>query len=155
MIDPLQTHVFAVGIGSYRLGDQWRLPNAAKHALAFVAWARASQVPRDHIHLFLSAPDRERIAAKIAEADVSAQAADYTTITSFVTHVLAVAGGELLYMFWTGHGSVSEEGRQGTVLRGSDVEEHTALRRERLPLGTADDIVRAIRHADRLHRRVR
>ena len=110
MIDPLQTHVFAVGIGSYRLGDQWRLPNAAEHALAFVAWARASQVPRDHIHLFLSAPDRERLAAKIAEADVSAQAADYTTITSFVTHVLAVAGGELLYMFWTGHGSVSEEG---------------------------------------------
>ena len=110
MIDPLQTHVFAVGIGSYQLGDQWRLPNAAEHALAFVAWARASQVPRDHIHLFLSAPDRERLAAKIAEADVSAQAADYTTITSFVTHVLAVAGGELLYMFWTGHGSVSEEG---------------------------------------------
>ena len=83
--------------------------DAAEHALAFVAWARASQVPRDHIHLFLSAPDREQLAAKIAEADVSAQAAD-TPHYSFVTHVLAVAGGELLYMFWTGHGSVSEEG---------------------------------------------
>jgi hypothetical protein len=110
VIDPLQTRVFAVGIGSYRLGDQWRLPHAAEHALAFSLWARDCRVPRDQIHLFLSTADRDRLAAKIAKADISANSADFATITNFVMHVLPKAGGELLYMFWSGHGSLSEDG---------------------------------------------
>jgi hypothetical protein len=110
MIDPRRTLVFTVGIGSYRLGNEWRLPHATEHALAFAAWARAQGVPRDRIHLFLSMEDRKQLTAAIHRADVSARGADHATITRFVAHHLAEAGGDLLYMFWSGHGSVSEDG---------------------------------------------
>ena len=110
MIDPRQSHVFAVGISSYNLGSSWHLPKAAEHALAFAAWARKRGVPRGNIHLFLSTVDRARLAADIAQADVEANVATFAAVTDFAFRDLTGMTGELLYMFWAGHGSISEDG---------------------------------------------
>ena len=102
--------MFAVGISSYQLDQSWRLPNAAEHALAFAAWARAQGVPRDQVHLFLSTADHARLGAALAKAEVDVRPATFSVITDFTFRDLPTKTGELLYMFWAGHGSVSEDG---------------------------------------------
>jgi len=110
MIDPGESHVFAVGIGSYDLGVAWNLPHAAEHALAFAAWTRTCGVPRNQIHLFISSADRAKLTREIERADLDACSATFASITNFVLQELGTKSGELLYMFWAGHGSLSEEG---------------------------------------------
>ena len=125
MIDPHQTHVFAVGISSYALGASWLLPNAADHALAFAAWTRTRGVPRDHIHLFLSIADHTRLAPALANSDLTAQSATFAAITDFALRELPKKAGELLYIFWAGHGSISEDGVR--VLFFEDLTQQTQL----------------------------
>jgi hypothetical protein len=112
MSDPRQTHVFAVGISTYpRMGPDWRLPNAAGHALEFARWAHKRGVEAGQIHLFLSEDDRTRLAA-IGPTGVAARRATHDAIERFVSDELPTLKGELLYVFWAGHGSMTEDGER-------------------------------------------
>ena len=110
MIDPVKTVVFAVGIGSYEIGSDWALPNAAEHALAFAVWARERSVPQERIHLFLSTVDHKRLAGKISQLGLTAVPATFAAISNFANNDLTKKDGDLLYIFWAGHGSTSEDG---------------------------------------------
>jgi len=117
--------VFAVGISSYDLPGNWQLPNAAEHALAFARWAHTRGVKAARIHLFLSSADIARLQAQITKAGLTARPATYAEVSSFALLKLPELSGELLYMFWSGHGSMSGDGRR--VLFYEDLSAKTQL----------------------------
>lgn len=112
MIRPEDTHVFATGISSYTLGGDWDLPHAADHAAEFALWARRAGVAPDHIHLFLSQRDLDKHEDALARQGITPRRATFTGITQFVDQELTAVTGELLYVFWAGHGSVSQDARR-------------------------------------------
>jgi hypothetical protein len=113
-VDIDRAFVIAVGIGSYTIGGDWDLPEAGPHAIAFAAWARRRHVPRANIRLFLAAPDRRERAAEIAAADLDpAKPATNASINGFLdSKQFAALSGDLLYLYWSGHGSVGDDERR-------------------------------------------
>ena len=107
--DPKRTHVVAIGISTYAIGSPWTLPLAAAHAVQFAEWAHFSGgVERDNIHLFLSEADRAKFDKRPNKAALFARAATHQEISGFIDKELKDLSGDLLYLFWSGHGSISE-----------------------------------------------
>jgi len=112
MIRPEDTHVFATGISSYALDPAWHLPHAADHAAEFALWARRAGVDPQRIHLFLSQADLDRHKDALGRQGITPRRATFTEITQFVEQELTAVTGDLLYVFWAGHGSVSQDARR-------------------------------------------
>lgn len=106
--DPDRAHVLAVGIESYEYGAGMDLPGAATAAVRFARWARAAHVPARNIQLACNwldpaddglGPDAVRFEPTHARLD-----------TAFID--LATCDGDLLLLFWCGHGLLSELGER-------------------------------------------
>jgi vWA-MoxR associated protein C-terminal domain/Caspase domain len=106
-VDPTRTVVLAVGIERYDYGEKMDLPGAASEAERFARWAVASGVPAANVTLACSRlegpgepPDdiRTRAATRDALEDVLVD--------------LSQVGGDLLLVFWCGHGVVNESGER-------------------------------------------
>lgn len=107
--DPKLTHVVAAGISRYEIGRLFTLPQAAEHAVRFAEWARyTGGVKPDNIHLFLSDADLARFDERLNRAGICRRPATYEEINHFIDKELKDHSGELLYLFWSGHGSISE-----------------------------------------------
>lgn len=113
-INPARVSVLAVGLETYGdLDDDWDLPGAGLHAVRFAEWAIDHLVPPERVRLGctwvggLEDPRATALAAKgvritsTATDDIRAAASD-----------LVSNGGDLLLVYWCGHGvSVSRERR--------------------------------------------
>lgn len=106
--NPATTHVLAVGVSTYEIGEEWRLPAAADHAVRFAEWASAAGVPSRQIHLFLSQRDVDSYKGRLDAINVQNKAATYTSFNEFVDKEMPRLSGDLLYFYWSGHGSISE-----------------------------------------------
>jgi hypothetical protein len=109
---PARTHVMAVGVSTYAdVGSSWTLEAAAEHAVQFVEWACGAGVPPNHVHLFLSSADHARFAARLAaiadveKRQVTPRVATVANILDFRLKELPQLSGDLLYFYWSGHGS--------------------------------------------------
>jgi hypothetical protein len=109
---PDRTHVLSVGVSSYDIGDLWRLPAAVEHAITFTEWAKNAGVPPRQIHLFLSERDIDRFSDRLGAVSVQARVATYASFNDFVDRELAKLSGDLLYFYWSGHGSISENSQR-------------------------------------------
>lgn len=106
--DPKRTHVVAVGISTYAIGPLWTLPLAAEHAVEFAEWALFGGVEPNNIHLFISSSDKAKLTDRVMRAGLFARVATRQEISEFIDKELKDISGDLLYLFWSGHGSISE-----------------------------------------------
>jgi hypothetical protein len=109
---PDRTHVLAVGVSTYDIGDLWRLPAAVEHAVTFAEWAKKAGVPPQQIHLFLSERDINNVRGRLEAASVQACLATDASFNDFVDRVMPKLSGDLLYFYWSGHGSISENSQR-------------------------------------------
>jgi hypothetical protein len=109
-VNPEHTYAVVVGIEKYELTGS-DLNGPGEDAVRFVEWLRKNDVPAANIFLFLS-PLAENQAAlqsrlESPEVGVSQKPAGRSQIEACLRG-LADAKGELLYLFWGGHGIADE-----------------------------------------------
>jgi hypothetical protein len=102
---PARTHAVVVGIEAYAAGPDWSLGGPAADACRVTDWLLSRGVPADQISLFLSPADASALAVP---AGVAAQGATSTTISRVLTEELPKLQGDLLFLFWGGHGVITQ-----------------------------------------------
>lgn len=109
--DPAQVHALVVGIETYQLGTDYDLDGPAKDGLRFIDWLRSHDVPPENIRFFVS--------PLAQNSDVILQARQQGTQTDFATRsaidtyirnelITEDMSGEVLYVFWGGHGILTK-----------------------------------------------
>ncbi|MEH2286812.1 NB-ARC domain-containing protein [Nostoc sp.] len=84
--------------------DGW---GPANDALKFAYWLHRRGVPRENIRLCLSALEENH--QLIGECGLTVELATEQNISDIVTNFLSPKLGDLLYIFWAGHGLITSE----------------------------------------------
>lgn len=102
---PQRTTVLAVGLEQYDYGERMDLPGAAAQAVRFARWAHNRGVPAERIRLACTwLADKDSVAgAKVV--GTSRDKLDQ------VLYELMDEGGDLLLLYWCGHGVAAEGGQ--------------------------------------------
>ncbi|MEH2079963.1 MAG: NB-ARC domain-containing protein, partial [Nostoc sp.] len=103
-INPEKTYALVVGIEKYTAGSDWNLNGPANDAIQFANWLLDKGVKSENIYLFVSPLNENR--DLLNRRNIKAQAANGKNIYNIVISKLLGenAVGELLYVFWGGHG---------------------------------------------------
>ncbi|MFJ6656848.1 caspase family protein [Streptomyces sp. NPDC091377] len=96
-MDPARVHALIVGIERYDAGGGWDLPGPARDAVRFHALLRAAGVPESQLRLHLAPLPPYR-------PEVAHEPADHATLRRVLVRELAVAQGDVLWVWWGGHG---------------------------------------------------
>ena len=108
-MNPAHSHAIVVGIEKYDIGDSWDLNGPAVDAARFIRWLRSRGVPAANIRLFAAPLERNK--GELASLDVQARPADSKTVIDALGD-FAGRSGELLFLFWGGHGVSGEDSRR-------------------------------------------
>jgi hypothetical protein len=111
LIQPENVYALVVGIEKYKGGSEWDLNGPANDALKFANWLLDLGVEPDHIQLFLSPLDKNVGVLEKAKAQgLNPFPADRNHIDSAIRSSLTSEGnrGDLLHVFWGGHGIVTK-----------------------------------------------
>ncbi|WP_446404598.1 caspase family protein [Coleofasciculus sp. C1-SOL-03] len=103
-VKPERTYGLVVGIEKYH-ENSWNVDGQVNDALKFAQWLSARGVPRDNIRLCLSSLDENGTLAEPTEWVI--EEATESNITTLITDVLSDKKGDLLYLFWAGHGLIT------------------------------------------------
>ncbi|MFP5268963.1 caspase family protein [Coleofasciculus sp.] len=103
-VKPEQTYGLVVGIEKYQ-ENSWNVDGQVNDALKFAQWLSARGVPRDNIRLCLSPLEENGTLAESTEWVI--EEATESNITTLITDVLSEKKGDLLYLFWAGHGLIT------------------------------------------------
>jgi Caspase domain len=102
---PQRTMVLAVGLEQYDYGERMDLPGAAAQAVLFARWAHNRGVPAERIRLACTwLADKD----SLADAKVVGTTRDEL---DQVLYELMNEGGDLLLLYWCGHGVAAEGGQ--------------------------------------------
>ncbi|MFD9005475.1 caspase family protein [Streptomyces sp. NPDC059582] len=103
-VDPARVHALIVGVEAYDAGPAWDLPGPARDAVRFHRMLRDSGVSDDRLRLHL---------APLAPytPDVPYAPADQATLRRALVRELPTAQGEILWVWWGGHGVLDRDGR--------------------------------------------
>ncbi|MFD5911600.1 caspase family protein [Streptomyces massasporeus] len=103
-VDPARVHALIVGIEAYEAGDQWGLPGPARDAVRFWRLLRDAGVPEPHLRLHL---------APLPSYDpgLPYERADQATLRRVLVRELSPAHGDVLWVWWGGHGVLDRAGR--------------------------------------------
>ncbi|MGW0332990.1 effector-associated domain 2-containing protein [Streptomyces sp. NPDC003011] len=102
-VDPARVHALIVGVERYDAGSGWDLPGPARDAVAFHRLLRAAGVPDAHLRLHL-AP------LPPYTPEVPYEPADHATLRRVLVRELAPVQGDLLWVWWGGHGVLDRAG---------------------------------------------
>ncbi|MER5856788.1 caspase family protein [Streptomyces sp900105245] len=105
---PDRTYAVVAGVERYAAGPSWDLPGPAADARRFTAWLRGRGVPAAHIHLLLE----ELPGAGGPDVDVPAGTAVREAVQEVLTRRLPRLEGDLLWVFWGGHGVTDPQGHR-------------------------------------------
>jgi hypothetical protein len=108
MAKPERTFGLIVGIEKYH-ETAWNVPGGgpADDALKFARWLHRHGVPRENIRLCLSAlAENQQL---IGECGLNVELATEQNICDIVTNFLSSKSGDLLYIFWAGHGLITSQ----------------------------------------------
>ena len=111
LIQPENVYALVVGIEKYKAGSEWDLNGPANDALKFANWLLERDVKPENIQLFLSPLDVNVAVLEKAKAkELSPFPADRNHIDSAIRSKLTSESnrGDLLYVFWGGHGIVTK-----------------------------------------------
>ncbi|CAM5643802.1 hypothetical protein STAFG_0230 [Streptomyces afghaniensis 772] len=103
--DPARVHALIVGIERYDAGPTWDLIGPARDAVRFHRLLRGAGVPEANLRLHLS-PLPPHV------PDVQYEPADRATLRRVLVRELASAQGDVLWVWWGGHGVTDRAGRQ-------------------------------------------
>ncbi|WP_335039099.1 NB-ARC domain-containing protein,Caspase domain-containing protein [Nostoc sp.] len=108
MAKPERTFGLIVGIEKYH-ESAWNVPGGgpADDALKFAHWLHLRGVPKENIRLCLSALEENQ--QLIGECGLNVELATEQNISDIVTNFLSPKSGDLLYIFWAGHGLITSE----------------------------------------------
>ncbi|GGR31459.1 effector-associated domain 2-containing protein [Streptomyces roseolus] len=105
---PERTHALVVGVERYAAGPAWDLPGPAADARRFTAWLRRRGVPAERISLLLAPlPGAGGPATDVAEGPAGREA-----VQEVLTRRLPALEGDLLWVFWGGHGVTDPQGHR-------------------------------------------
>jgi len=107
---PSRTVALVVGIEKYAAGEPWNLDGPASDAIRFAEWLLSRSVPPKNILALLSPLDKNR--GILHESPVAVAPADYGSLRSQLVRRLPEQNGDLLWIFWGGHGLVDPQGRR-------------------------------------------
>ncbi|MFE9043914.1 caspase family protein [Streptomyces sp. NPDC007818] len=105
---PERTYALVVGAERYGAGPSWDLPGPAADARRFTAWLRGRGVPAAHISLLLAPLP----GAGGPEVDVPEGTAGREAVQEVLTRRLPALEGDLLWVFWGGHGVTDPQGHR-------------------------------------------
>ncbi|MFI8321216.1 caspase family protein [Streptomyces sp. NPDC085529] len=105
---PERTYAVVVGAERYAAGPSWDLPGPAADARRFTSWLRGRGVPASHIALLLAPLP----GAGGPEVDVPEGSAGREAVQEVLTRRLPVLEGDLLWVFWGGHGVTDPQGHR-------------------------------------------
>ena len=106
-----QVYALVVGIEQYQAGSDYDLNGPAKDALQFATWLLDRGVQPDHIRLFLSPLEQNKSVNEIAVAKgLKPEPATRGQIDSTIRSEFTSENGrgDLLYVFWGGHGILTK-----------------------------------------------
>ncbi len=103
-VDPARVHALVVGIERYEAGDAWGLPGPARDAVRFWRLLRESGVPESQLRLHLSP-------LPPYDPQVPYRSADQATLRRVLVRELSPAQGDMLWVWWGGHGVLDRAGR--------------------------------------------
>ncbi|MEH2193539.1 MAG: NB-ARC domain-containing protein [Nostoc sp.] len=108
MAKPERTFGLIVGIEKYH-ESTWNVTGGgpADDALKFAHWLHRRGVPKENIRLCLSALVENH--QLIGECGLTVEFATEQNISDIVTNFLSPKSGDLLYIFWAGHGLITSE----------------------------------------------
>ncbi|MFC7886828.1 caspase family protein [Streptomyces sp. NPDC057376] len=102
-VDPARVHALVVGVETYDAGPGWDLPGPARDAVRFHRLLRAAGVPDANIRLHL-APLPPYV------PEIPYAPADHATLRRQLVRELPTARGEVLWVWWGGHGVLDRAG---------------------------------------------
>ena len=102
-VHPTRVHALIVGIEAYEAGPAWDLPGPARDAVAFHRLLRTAGVPDTQLHLHLSP-------LPAFETGLRHRPADQATLRRTLVRELPAARGEILWVWWGGHGVLDRAG---------------------------------------------
>ena len=102
-VSPERTYALVVGVEHYEAGQAWGLDGPASDAARFTSWLLSRGVPADQILVFLS-PDEGLPPGVPLPAGITASPARRDAVTTAITRTLPEWRGDLLWLFWAGHG---------------------------------------------------
>lgn len=105
---PERTYAVVVGAERYAAGPSWDLPGPAADARRFTAWLRGRGVPAAHVSLLLAPLP----GAGGPEVDVPEGSAGREAVQEVLTRRLPALEGDLLWVFWGGHGVTDPQGHR-------------------------------------------
>lgn len=120
-INPEETYALVVGIEKYQAGHDWNLNGPAKDAINFTDWLLDRRVKPENIHLFVS--PLEQNSNLLQKTSLIVKAANRENISDIINHLLDKnIAGQLLYVFWGGHGIItkSRETKRRLLFSSSD-----------------------------------
>ncbi|WP_037878547.1 effector-associated domain 2-containing protein [Streptomyces sp. NRRL F-5727] len=105
---PERTYAVVVGAERYAAGPSWDLPGPAADARRFTAWLRGRGVPASHVSLLLAPLP----GAGGPGVDVPELPAGREAVQDVLTRRLPALEGDLLWVFWGGHGVTDPQGHR-------------------------------------------
>ncbi len=129
-VKPENVYALVVGIEKYRAGSHWDLNGPAKDALKFTNWLLARDVKPEQIQLFLSPlTQNEGVLAEAKSKGLKPAPATREAIDVAIRYKLTneTSRGDLLYVFWGGHGFVTKTSSTTRRLMLADADNNTAL----------------------------
>lgn len=110
--DPARTYAVVVGIEKYA-EFQWNNDGPARGAAAFVRWLCGRGVPPANIRLFASPlPSNAR---DVQGMDLNIERATRKWIVRFFLEMLPKLRGDLLWIYWNGHGVIDQHQRRRLI----------------------------------------
>ena len=107
-ISPENIVALVVGVEKYAAGAEWDVDGPASDACRFWNWLGQLHVPTGNVHLFLSPLDCNR--GLLDHTGPPSQPATRELIYRELTTALRRQTGELLVVYWSGHGVITLEG---------------------------------------------
>lgn len=120
-INPEEIYALLVGIEKYHAGPDWNLNGPAKDAINFADWLLERRVKPENIHLFVS--PLEQNSDLLQKIPLTVKPANRENISDIINHLLDKnIAGQLLYVFWGGHGIItkSSETKRRLLFSNSD-----------------------------------
>ncbi|MBD1853931.1 caspase family protein [Cyanobacteria bacterium FACHB-502] len=127
-IQPINVYALIVGIEKYQAGSDYDLDGPANDALKFANWLLAHGVEPGHIYLFLSPTDRNQgILSSAEDKGLMPSPATHDRIARIIRARLTNerSRGDLLYVFWGGHGIITKMGMTTRRLFFADTDDDT------------------------------
>ena len=132
MISPQRVYAVVVGIERYEAGDGWDLDGPAGSALRIIRWLRGHDVPARNITPLLSPLGTNRTTAIKAMSELEFEPgqllpATVDQIRSVITEKLPQMDGDVLILFWSGHGVLDSRKERRLSAQMRDVTQNIIL----------------------------